>query len=87
MYNLINQGTFEAILSAVKNKSADDLAAISQSPEFATFKMILDEASLSATVGSSSGGGSSNSAPWPCRHCTFVNIQGESCEMCGLPKD
>lgn len=58
--------------------------------------MVLANENVSSESGSGSsrgiGDGSASKAtrirdPWTCRHCTFVNIGGDSCEVCGLPAD
>ena len=61
-------------------------------------KMVLNElpekfGTYSSQVPSRSGYTSQNqnqestATPWACLHCTFHNISGSSCEMCGLPRD
>ncbi|KAJ3332830.1 nuclear protein localization protein 4 [Blyttiomyces sp. JEL0837] len=58
-----------------------------------TLMMIASESAAAGTsgggVGSSSGtsSGARGGGPWTCRHCTFVNFGGESCEVCGLPNE
>ncbi|KAF9109893.1 nuclear protein localization protein 4 [Mortierella sp. AM989] len=75
-------------------KQEEDANKLVQTPGWQTLLTVLKESARSSGggQGSSSGGGAGGSAgasataPWTCRHCTYLNTNGdESCEMCGLP--
>ncbi|KAF9171218.1 nuclear protein localization protein 4 [Mortierella sp. AD010] len=74
-------------------KKEEDANALVQTPGWQTLLTVLKESAGSSRggQGSSSGGasgsaGASATAPWTCRHCTYLNTGGdENCEMCGLP--
>ncbi|KAF9998345.1 nuclear protein localization protein 4 [Entomortierella chlamydospora] len=74
-------------------KKEEDANALVQTPGWQTLLTVLKESAGSSRggQGSSSGGaggsaGASATAPWTCRHCTYLNTNGdENCEMCGLP--
>ncbi|KAF9439013.1 nuclear protein localization protein 4 [Entomortierella beljakovae] len=74
-------------------KKDEDANKLVQTPGWQTLLTVLKEsAGSSGDQGSSSGGGGGGSAgasataPWTCRHCTYLNTSGdENCEMCGLP--
>ncbi|KAI9222452.1 NPL4 family-domain-containing protein [Blastocladiella britannica] len=56
-------------------------------PEPAEVQRTAAAAAVSSGDGGSGGVGSGSSAgPWTCRHCTFTNMTGADCEMCGLPR-
>ncbi|KAI1315873.1 nuclear protein localization protein 4 [Mortierella claussenii] len=72
----------------------EDANKLAQTGGWQTLLTVLKESagsSRSGGQGGSSGGaggssGASATAPWTCRHCTFLNTHGdENCEMCGLP--
>ncbi|KAI9366092.1 NPL4 family-domain-containing protein [Zopfochytrium polystomum] len=68
-----------------------ELTALVSGGGWQTLTMIARESGESAGKGktaaaggsSGGGGGSSSKGPWTCRHCTFVNISGRDCEVCG----
>lgn len=74
-------------------RQKEDVDKLTQSPGWQTLMTILREAGSSGRGSSTSGSGraggnsgASATAPWTCRHCTFLNTAGdENCEMCGLP--
>jgi nuclear protein localization protein 4 homolog len=77
-----------------REKNEADVDALVCSNGWQTLMMIAEEASSSGSAMVTDGGGGSSSsssgskgAPWACRHCTFVNLSGDGCSMCGLPKD
>ena len=94
---VLDAETMSIICKAVLEKKADLLEGLHGMESWATLKMILAETSAAsgsggggAGYGGGGGGGgasSSGSGPWACRHCTFNNDSGSSCDMCGLPRD
>ncbi|KAJ3414180.1 nuclear protein localization protein 4 [Chytridiales sp. JEL 0842] len=75
-----------------KESDADRLVC---SGGWQTLLMITNEADTSMSTapsgsggsGSASGGAKASRDPWQCRHCTYVNISGDTCEVCALPAD
>jgi hypothetical protein len=90
---ILDKSVLTQICTAVKDKNESGLDFLSTNEQWATFKMILSESEYSSQVPSRSGFTSQNqnqestATPWACPHCTFHNISGSSCEMCGLPRD
>ncbi|KAF8984624.1 nuclear protein localization protein 4 [Entomortierella lignicola] len=72
-------------------KQEEDANKLVQTPGWQTLLTVLKESAGPSSGQGSSGGaggsaGASATAPWTCRHCTYLNTNGdESCEMCGLP--
>ncbi|KAF9362387.1 nuclear protein localization protein 4 [Mortierella sp. NVP85] len=69
----------------------EDVDKLTHTPGWQTLMTVLKESAGgrgSSTTGSGAGesSGASATAPWTCRHCTYLNTHGdENCEMCGLP--
>jgi nuclear protein localization family protein 4 len=69
----------------------EDVDKLTHTPGWQTLMTVLKESAGgrgSSTSGSGAGesSGASATAPWTCRHCTYLNTHGdENCEMCGLP--
>jgi nuclear protein localization family protein 4 len=89
--SLLDGDSCKLICNAIKSQSEADIVQAENSGAWETVKTVLgefnaQEASNSTARGQSSGA-RSNAGPWSCRHCTFMNISGDSCEMCGLPNE
>ncbi|KAG0245885.1 nuclear protein localization protein 4 [Mortierella sp. GBA43] len=72
-------------------RQEDDVNKLVQTPGWQTLITVLKETGRGSSSGSGGGSGAGGSgasatAPWTCRHCTYLNTHGdENCEMCGLP--
>jgi hypothetical protein len=85
---VMDEESFKLVVKAVGTRSQDDVDKAIESAGWNTVSAILDEVQVGSVAAGSSGAGlSRNDSPWSCRHCTFHNLSGESCEMCGLPRD
>ncbi|KAI8850260.1 NPL4 family-domain-containing protein [Chytridium lagenaria] len=78
---ILEESDLEFTSRVAMTGSDADLVALIHRPGWQTLQAILSE--TDATGPSSSR----NNAPWTCRHCTYVNLGGESCEVCGLPNE
>ncbi|KAJ3322824.1 nuclear protein localization protein 4 [Boothiomyces sp. JEL0866] len=76
--SILDAECWDIIFKIVNEKQLNYIADLQNNGVWQTLIMMLSE--HDQTQQASSGG-----APWACRHCTFQNIGGDSCEMCGLP--
>jgi NPL4 family len=86
---IMDLDSFKLVLKAVGTRAQGDIDLAIESAGWKTVRVILDEVQVGnvAAGPSGMGGSSRNDSPWSCRHCTFHNLSGENCEMCGLPRD
>ncbi|KAI8616895.1 NPL4 family-domain-containing protein [Chytriomyces sp. MP71] len=95
---VMDERDFARILQSVR--TGEGLERILAGDEWASLVMIARESAAAQRAegggpagegGSSRGLGGSGSgamqASWTCRHCTFHNAGGDSCEVCALPRD
>ncbi|KAI9350774.1 NPL4 family-domain-containing protein [Obelidium mucronatum] len=79
------------IVKTVRGEESFD--AVVASGGWQTLLMIAKESSQDVPMHTGGGGGGSSSnsagktASWTCKHCTFNNVGGGDCEVCGLPRD
>jgi hypothetical protein len=94
--HILEPHDFQLIADIARYHRDADADTLVRSGGWQTLLMITEEADVPMAGGGSFGGGSSSSSsaqrntvrePWQCRHCTFVNISGDNCEVCGLPAD
>lgn len=79
----------EPLLEAVKTKNRDLADQWSRSEQWATVEQIAAAQGMVPMMTDASPSGapaSPNQAMWTCRHCTYINPPGASCEVCGLPQ-
>lgn len=68
------------VLSISSNPDQDLLSRLRKEDSFQTFMIVLEESSdVQSVVNPKVGKG-----PWACRHCTYMNIAGDSCEVSNL---
>ncbi|KAI8843214.1 NPL4 family-domain-containing protein [Chytriomyces cf. hyalinus JEL632] len=94
--HILDTADFARVLKAVKGE--ESFNAVVASGSWSTLLMVAQEASESegrggfggagsSSAGGGGAGGSAMQTSWNCRHCTFNNLGGDSCEVCGLPRD
>lgn len=88
---VLDEQALDLLCRAVMEKSSDLMSQLQHCDGWSTLEMILQETSSFSAGNNPSGGGggqaSGSNDPWSCRHCTFTNMGGATCEMCGLPNE
>ncbi|KAJ3115458.1 nuclear protein localization protein 4 [Phlyctochytrium bullatum] len=79
---ILDDADMADLIRVVQQKSEDAVSRLLHRPSWQTLQAILSETEVQDNRGAAS---SSNRGPWTCPHCTFVNIRGDTCEVCGLP--
>jgi hypothetical protein len=85
---ILDDSLMETICRAVLGKDLNLIGDVQAHPMWQTLLAILAETEIETRHGGAMGSSSAgkNMDPWSCQHCTFTNLSGDSCEMCGLPK-
>ncbi|KAJ3217407.1 nuclear protein localization protein 4 [Dinochytrium kinnereticum] len=84
---ILEETDLDFMSNIVRFKKDSDVVELMYSPGWQTLQAILSETDAMETTSSSGGPSAKHSAPWTCRHCTYVNLGGESCDVCGLPNE
>ena len=93
---ILSREDFALLTNLCKYRRHEDLLKLEQSGSWQTLLMIANESHSTASSSSTNAASSSTSSssaskqhmdPWQCRHCTFVNMSGQNCSICGLPNE
>ncbi|KAJ3105434.1 nuclear protein localization protein 4 [Physocladia obscura] len=86
----LEKDDYARLLKVVQGQESFD--AVVGTGSWQTLAMVAKEAASEVRGGFSAAAGGNGASGakqtnWTCRHCTFNNLGGDSCDVCGLPKD